>query len=177
MRALIEEDPARARQFITRLANSRRCLLQNGEVKVGLSEDELRVANDYLALEQVLFEDLLRLRVDVEPDTLALSGPPMLLETVVENALQERVSERAEGGEIAITAGCERGVLRPRETNSGELAKVAAKARATSTGVVLHNKAERLGLLFGERASLRLASFSPLLVVAEAIVPPQVSRG
>jgi hypothetical protein len=48
--------------------------------------------------------------------------------------------------------------------------------RATSTGVGLRNAADRLRLLFGERASLQLRAVAPALVVAEAILPLPASR-
>lgn len=176
LRALIDEDPARARQSVTQLANLLRYSLQSGQLETVPFEDELRVVNDYLALEQVRHEERLRLRLDVAPDTLALPVPPMLLQTLVENAVKYGISTRPEGGEIAIVARCEAGALRLRVTNPGQLATSASQARAASTGVGLRNAAERLRLLFGERATLQLRAESPVLVVAEAILPLHLSR-
>lgn len=171
LRALIDEDPARARQSVTQLANLLRYSLQSGQLETVPFEDELHVVNDYLALEQVRHEERLRLRLDIAPETLALPVPPMLLQTLVENAVKYGISTRPEGGEIAIIARCEGGALRLTVTNPGELATAATKARAASTGVGLRNAAERLRLLFGERASLQLRAVAPALVVAEAILP------
>jgi len=124
--------------------------------------------NDYLALEQVRHEERLRLRLDIAPDTLHLSIPPMLLQTLVENAVKYGISPRPDGGEICIMARNEGGELRIRVSNPGE---IAGGVRASSTGVGLHNAAERLRLIFGERATLRLRSEQPSLVVAEAVIP------
>ena len=176
LRALIDEDPARARQSVTQLANLLRYSLQSGQLETVPFEDELRVVNDYLALEQVRHEERLRLRFDIAPETLALPVPPMLLQTLVENAVKYGISSRPEGGEIAIIARCAGGLLRLQVTNPGELPAPAVKPRTTSTGVGLRNAAERLRLLFGERATLHLRAESPLLVVAEAILPLQPSR-
>ncbi len=177
LRALIDEDPARARQSVTQLANLLRYSLQSGQLETVPFEDELRVVNDYLALEQVRHEERLRLWLDIAPDTLALPVPPMLLQTLVENAVKYGISTRPEGGEIAIIARCEGGALRLTVTNPGEVATAATTARATSTGLGLHNAAERLRLLFGERATLQLWAETPSLVVAEAVLPlPIVSR-
>lgn len=176
LRALIDEDPARARQSVTQLANLLRYSLQSGQLETVPFEDELRVVNDYLALEQVRHEERLRLRFDIAPETLELPVPPMLLQTLVENAVKYGISTRTEGGEIAIIARCENGALRLQVTNPGELATAASEARAASTGVGLRNAAERLRLLFGERATLRLRAESPVLVVAEAILPLQLPR-
>ncbi len=175
LRALIDEDPARARQSVTQLANLLRYSLQSGQLETVPFEDELRVVNDYLALEQVRHEERLRLRFDIDPATLELPVPPMLLQTLVENAVKYGISTRPEGGEIAIIARRENGALRLMVTNPGELASPLAKARAGSTGLGLRNAEERLHLLFGERATLQLRAETPVLVIAEAILPLQTS--
>jgi signal transduction histidine kinase len=168
LRALIDEDPARARMAVTQLANLLRYSLQSGQLETVPFEDELCVVNDYLALEQVRHEERLRLRLDIGPDVNRLPIPPMLLQTLVENAVKYGITSRTEGGEIAIIARNEGGALRIQVTNPGE---VARDARGTSTGVGLHNAAERLRLIFGEKATLRLRSDQPALVVAEAVIP------
>jgi signal transduction histidine kinase len=172
LRALIDEDPARARQSVTQLANLLRYSLQSGQLETVPFEDELRIVNDYLALEQVRHEERLRVRLDVAPETLSLPIPPMLLQTLVENAVKYGISTQPEGGEIAIVARQENGMLRLQVTNPGSLPTAASTARAkASTGVGLKNAAERLRLLFGERATLELRSASADRVVAEAVIP------
>jgi hypothetical protein len=168
LRALIDEDPARARMAVTQLANLLRYSLQSGQLETVPFEDELGIVNDYLALEQVRHEERLRLRLDIAPETLRLQIPPMLLQTLVENAVKYGISPRVEGGEIAIVARNEGGALRIQVSNPGEIAK---GVRASSTGVGLHNAAERLRLIFGERATLMLRSDKPAVVVAEAVIP------
>jgi Histidine kinase len=168
LRALIDEDPARARMAVTQLANLLRYSLQSGQLETVPFEDELDVVNDYLALEQVRHEERLRLRMDIGPDVYRLPIPPMLLQTLVENAVKYGISTRAEGGEIAIIARNEGGTLRIQVTNPGE---VAQQGRGSSTGVGLHNAAERLRLIFGDKATLKLSPGLPAHVVAEAVIP------
>jgi LytS/YehU family sensor histidine kinase len=176
LRALIDEDPARARQSVTQLSNLLRYSLQSGQLETVPFEDELRVVNDYLALEQVRHEERLQVRLDIAPETLALSVPPMLLQTLVENAVKYGIATRPEGGEIAIIARCVGGALSIQVTNPGNLNTPTSPVRAASTGVGLRNAADRLRLLFGERASLQLRTETPALVVAEAILPLQMTR-
>jgi LytS/YehU family sensor histidine kinase len=168
LRALIDENPDRARRAVTQLANLLRYSLQSGQLETVPFEDELEVVNDYLALEQVRHEERLRLKLDIGTDTLRLPIPPMLLQTLVENAVKYGISPRAEGGEISIVARNEGGALRIQVYNPGE---ITAGDQKRSTGVGLHNAAERLRLIFGEKATLRLRSDKPALVVAEAIIP------
>lgn len=176
LRALIDEDPARARQSVTQLSNLLRYSLQSGQMETVPFEDELRIVSDYLALEHVRHEERLRVRLDVAPETLGLSVPPLLLQTLVENAVKYGIATRAEGGEIAIIARCIGGALSIRVTNPGSLNDAKPTNRGASTGVGLRNAAERLRLLFGERASLQLRTETPALVVAEAILPLQAAR-
>lgn len=176
LRALIDEDPARARLAVTQLANLLRYSLQSAQAETVPFEDELRVVNDYLALEQVRHEERLRLRLDIDPDTLSLPVPPLILQTLVENAVKYGITPRPDGGEIEIVARCENGALKLRVTNPGELTGVPQSANGNSTGVGLRNAAERLRLSFGDRARLHVRAQAPALVVAEVIVPPAVLR-
>lgn len=175
LRALIDEDPARARQSVTQLANLLRYSLQSGQLETVPFEEELRVVNDYLALEQVRHEERLRVRLDVAPETLSLPIPPMLLQTLVENAVKYGIATQPEGGEVRIFARRDGGALRLEVTNPGSLPGSARSARVNgSTGVGLKNASDRLRLLFGEHATLTLRSASPDLVVAEAVIPLRI---
>jgi LytS/YehU family sensor histidine kinase len=98
VRALIDEDPQRARSAVTQLANMLRYSLQSGLNQTVSFEDELTVVNDYLALEHVRHEERLRLKLDIAPGTLRRVLPPMLLQTLVENAVKYGISTRASGG-------------------------------------------------------------------------------
>ena len=102
----------------------------------------------------------------------------MLLQTLVENAVKYGISTRSDGGEIAIVARQENGGLRLQVTNPGTLP--ADRHLATgefglpagaSTGVWLRNARERLRLLFGENATLKLRAAEPEGVTAEAVLP------
>jgi sensor histidine kinase YesM len=167
LRALIDEDPERARQAVTQLANLLRYSLRSGQLETVPFEDELGVVNDYLALEQVRHEERLRLRLDIAPEALKLPIPPMLLQTLVENAVKYGISNRPEGGEISIVAREFGGELRIQVSNPGQI----SEGNKASTGVGLRNAADRLRIIFGERATLRLRAEKPESVVAEARIP------
>lgn len=180
VRALIDEDPARARQAVTQLANLLRYSLQSGQLETVPFEEELRTVNDYLALEQVRHEERLRLRLDIAPEALRQNIPPMLLQTLVENAVKYGLASRPEGGEIAISARCAGARLELRVTNPGELARAPALGRAAgSTGLGLSNASHRLRLLFGGSAALELREEPRGTVVAAVSLPldHQVAAG
>jgi two-component sensor histidine kinase len=182
VRALIDEDPSRAREAVTQLANMLRYSLQAGRKQTVSFEDELTVVNDYLALEQVRHEERLRLRLDVAPETLRRTIPPMLLQTLVENAVKYGISAQPNGGEIAIEARIDGGDLRIAVRNPGSLrtasdSTTASPSRPQSTGVGLRNASDRLQLLFGDSATLSLAQTTPTEVTAEVVVPQETERG
>lgn len=174
LRALIDEDAPRARESVTRLANMLRYSLQSGQQETVPFEEELRLAEDYLALEQIRHENRLRVRWEIAPEVRLLNVPPMLLQTLVENAVKYGISTRREGGEIVISAGFEGATLAIRVTNPGDLsgpASASAARAGSSTGVGLRNASERLKLLFGAEAGLTLLAEPAGHVTASVTIP------
>lgn len=174
LRALIDEDAPRARESVTRLANMLRYSLQSGQLETVPFEDELRIVEDYLALEQIRHENRLRVRWEIAEGVRACGVPPMLLQTLVENAVKYGISTRREGGEIVIGAAVTAGALRIRVTNPGTLAAPSSTAAAragSSTGVGLRNASERLKLLFGGQAALTLTADPVGFVTAAVTIP------
>ena len=180
LRALIDEDAPRARESVTRLANMLRYSLQSGQLETVPFEDELRIVEDYLALEQIRHEHRLRVRWDIAEEARGCALPPMLLQTLVENAVKYGISSRREGGELVITArhqapaGGRPGALQVRVTNPGDLttpASAAAARAGSSTGVGLRNASERLKLLYGDQAVLRLLAEPAGFVTADVSIP------
>ena len=172
LRSLIEEDPARARLAVTQFANLLRYSLQSGHLETVSLEEELQVARDYLALEQVRYQGRLQLRFEIAPEALALRVPPMLLQTLAENAIKYGIAQRRQGGEISIIARYTGDSLCLQVTNPAA-PEGPARSRPESTGMGLHNATNRLRLLFGARATLQLRRDSPGLVIAEVVLPLQ----
>jgi len=170
LRSLIDEDPRRARLAVTQLANLLRYSLQSGQMETVSFEQELQVVQDYLALEQVRFEDRLHLRLDIAEDTLSLQIPPMLLQTLAENAIKYGIAQQPAGGEIAISAQRDKGLFRIQVSNPGTLAPSGGQP-GSSTGLGIKNALDRLRLLFGERASLELIQGAPGQVLAQVSIP------
>ncbi len=176
LRALIDEDAPRARESVTRLANMLRYSLQSGQLETVAFDEELRIVEDYLALEQIRHESRLRVRWDLdrEGELRLVPMPPMLLQTLVENAVKYGISPRREGGEIVIAARIEGEALHLSVTNPGDLAAPASASAAragSSTGVGLRNASDRLKLLFGDRASLTLLAEPAGCVTADVLIP------
>lgn len=166
IRALVEIDPARAQEMLTRLANVlRNSLRQNRPHAVALSE-EVEAAGDYLALETIRFADRLQTRIAVDPAAANCRIPPMVLQTLVENAIKHGIGKVAGPGELRIAARLESDLLRLVVENTGRL----TVSPITSPQFGLQNIRERIKLLYGDRASLSLID-SGGLVTATVLLP------
>jgi LytS/YehU family sensor histidine kinase len=95
---LIDENPPRARTAITELSNILRSSLSIDKGETVSFNDELKIVRDYLALENMRFEDRLKIEYDVEEETLSQQVPPMMLQTLVENAIKHGISKQVKGG-------------------------------------------------------------------------------
>ena len=151
VRALVTEDPSQAQQMITRLARLLRSTLRNSRETTVPLGDELDLVRTYLDLESVRLEDRLTYAINAEHAPHACAVPPMLVQTLVENAVKHGVARRPEGGHIRVAARRSEGQLHLTVCNPGTL-----RHAARDDGVGLDNVRERLGLLFGEAATLTL---------------------
>ncbi len=112
LRALINEDPARARDMVTHLSSTlRHALVHTDGGWVTLAE-EWRVVQDYLAVEAIHYEDRLRVHTDIEPAALSARLPPMALQLLVENAIKHGIAVHPGGGELTIRVRLDGGRLR-----------------------------------------------------------------
>lgn len=154
LRALINEDPARAREMLSRLSNTlRHTLTHSAQARVPLA-DELAVVRDYIALEQLHHEERLRVHWAVDPNTAGASVPPMLLQLLVENAIKHGIARTPGGGTVDIALRRQGAVLTVAVSNPGQWAPGASD----STGLGLANLRERLARAGGEGAGCRIES-------------------
>ncbi|HEU4779741.1 MAG TPA: histidine kinase [Steroidobacteraceae bacterium] len=167
LRSLIADDPGRAREAVTQLARTLRYTLASGEEDVVSLERELEMVDDYLALESLRLADRLRVERDIAPEARAVRIPTMLLQTMVENAIKHGLAQLKEGGTLRIAAHVVDKELVLQVFNP----RPADTAASASGGVGLRNSSERLRLLFGSGASLRLDLSQPGQATAEIRLP------
>ena len=117
LRALILEDPERARDMVTRLSRTlRQALANNRSEQVTLAE-ELSVVDDYLAIEAIHFEQRLQVGQHIDAGALQAQLPAMALQLLVENAIKHGIASRPGGGGIEIRATLDNDVLRLQVDN------------------------------------------------------------
>lgn len=125
LRALINEDPARARNMVTHLSNTLRHTLDHSAHEQVALAQELAVLRDYLALEQLHHEDRLHVQLAVEPGLDGARVPPMVLQLLVENAIKHGVARQPAGGEVTVAIGRQGERLRIAVGNPGRWAPAA----------------------------------------------------
>ena len=166
LRGLIVEDPPRAQHVVTRLAAILRYSLQASERETVALAEELRMVDDYLDLEGIRFEERLRVVREIATDALGVQVPPMVVQTLVENAIKYGVSRDPQPSDVSIAARLDADTLEVKIGNTGTIPSIN-----NGTGVGLRNAAERIHRLWGEAASLRLAEDRPGHVTATLRIP------
>jgi len=163
---LVETDPpAAARTLASLIKYLRAALPQMREASTNLGR-EVDMARAFLEIQQVRMGSRLAFSIDV-PDPLKVRAfPPMMLISLVENAVKHGVDPCCECGSIAIRAEEDQGRLRVSVTDTGE--GIVPKKGG---GVGLANIRERLKALYGPAARLVLEENAPHGVVASIEVP------
>ncbi len=166
IRALVDEDPRRAKIAITQLSNILRSTLMMHKNRFITLEEELGLVKDYLELEHIRYEERLSFSLDIDPSTLYMQIPPMMIQTLVENGIKHGISKYPEGGSIDISTKKDEQQVTIRIVNTGQL--LAQEGSESGFGVA--NTTNRLELLFGKHASFYLKNLNDKEVISEIII-------
>ena len=146
--ALIRLDPEQARQVVQRLAKILRRLLRQQENLTTLRE-ELSFIDDYLSIEMVRFGEKLRFVKEIDPLTLDMAVPSMLLQPLVENCIRHGLASKVEGGTIRVRSRLAGKRLQVLVEDDGVGIPEAKLATLFERGIGVNNVNERLKVLFG----------------------------
>ncbi|WP_236654185.1 sensor histidine kinase [Chitinophaga vietnamensis] len=167
IRALVDENPQRARTAITELSNILRSSMAAEKVETVSLENELNIVKDYLALEHIRFEERLIVKYEIDPDTLELQVPPMMLQTLVENAIKHGISRVVNGGTVYIASRLNGTQHEITIENTGQI----TGNHLNGHGFGLQSTRQRLSLLFGNRASFEIWNKDEHTVEARVLMP------
>jgi two-component system LytT family sensor kinase len=156
--SLVRFDPDTARELIVKLASILRRLLRKTDAFVPLSED-VDFIDDYLDIEVVRFgRDKLKVIKDLDPASLEVLVPSMMLQPLVENSIKHGLSPKVEGGTITVRSRIdgERLIVEVEDDGvgiggDGFLEKPSGVG---GSGIGMANVAERLKVLFGDTSTL-----------------------
>ena len=170
---LIETDPPRAskmqKNLIALLRASMPTMRESNPMAHNLGR-EMAVIRPYLEILKVRMEDRLNATIHVPEGLLSADFPPMMIQSVVENAIKHGLEPKAEGGTLSVSAEIVHGKLAVTVADTG---MGFGKADTAGTGIGLANIRERLQLLYGDRASVVVADNSPVGTVVTITVPYQ----
>lgn len=171
MRALIRQDPAQAEATLDALGDYLRATiprLREGEATLDSTlGQQLDLCSSYLELMRLRMGGRLSYTIRVETDDLrALPYPPLLLITLVENAIKHGIEPQPGPGHIEVHA-----VRRDKQVSVSVIDDGVGLKPGISTGVGLSNVREQLATRYGGRARLRLRGLAGRGAQAEIVLP------
>ncbi len=165
---LVHNDPDAAEQALVRLTTLLRSSLDRTRQPTTTLREELNIVEAYLGIHSIRMPHRLSYRFlpelsQLPQSLLELRLPPLLIQPLVENAIQHGIDPLESGGEIEIhvSGDASRLVIRVADTGQGIQA-----AGGGGSGTGLSNIKDRLALLYGDRAEFRLEENQPRGVVA-----------
>ncbi len=166
IRALVDENPERARRAITELSNILRSSMQAEKAETVTLQKELNIVEDYLALEHMRFEERLQVQMDIDPDTLSQPVPPMMLQTLVENSIKHGISKLVNGGVVRITADFKGDNLELLVQNTGQL-----NGNINADGFGIKSTQDRLNLMYQGKATFEIHNIENNMVQSKVTMP------
>ncbi|HYC36224.1 MAG TPA: histidine kinase [Usitatibacter sp.] len=171
VQALTEVDPARANEMTGHLIQYLRNALPKMRESVSTVGQEVELVRAYLNILQMRMGKRLEFEIAVPPELLERPFPPLMLPSLVENAIKHGLEPQREGGTVRITASLAGENLRMVVADTGR-----GFSDTPGAGVGLANIRERLAGLYGDKAHLTLEANQPHGVVATIDVPADGTR-
>ncbi|GAB2828323.1 sensor histidine kinase [Ferruginibacter profundus] len=166
IRALVDENPGRARTAITELSNILRSSMKAEKAETVSLQRELDIVKDYLALEHMRFEERLNVEMDIDQDTLGQQVPPMMLQTLVENSIKHGISKLVDGGVVRIVADFKGDNLELLVQNTGQL-----NGNMNGDGFGIKSTQDRLNLMYQGKAHFEIKNLNDNMVESKVTMP------
>jgi len=163
IKALVEIDKVEAKTAITQLSSLLRLSIHLSKSKLITLREEMELVDTYLKLEKIRFEERVKYHYSIEDATNSCMIPPLMIQTLVENAIKHGLSKSIDGGEVFITSKKYKENLLLEIKNTGVL---KAKKDDESEGIGIKNTQKRLAILFGDKASFEIKQKDEFVVVS-----------
>jgi two-component system, LytTR family, sensor kinase len=177
--SLIRSKPETARMLIVKLSGLLRRLLRSQEHFVTLRE-ELEAIDEYLDIESIRFGPRLHVEKSIDPASLEIVVPSMLLQPLVENSIKHGLSPKIGEGRITIKSVREKEHVIIDVIDNGVGVGPAHVERVQAGGIGLRNVNERLKVIYGANYQLQLDSVPgegtcARIVIPELVVPARMT--
>jgi sensor histidine kinase YesM len=172
-RRLYATTPDRGRDMLGSLIAYLRAALPGMREQMSSLGQELELLRNYLHILQMRMGERLSFEIKADPGLLGLRLPPLILATLVENAIKHGLGPLTEGGHVQITAqkvlgsDLSEAVLEVRDNGAG----FGSNSGSGGSGVGLANTRARLLACFGPNAKLELEALQPRGVLARIRLP------
>ncbi|MFN4083656.1 MAG: sensor histidine kinase [Bacteroidia bacterium] len=167
IRTLVDANPVIAKQAITKLCNLLRSSLQMSHYKTVSLKQELETVNDYLDIELLRFDDRLKVTYNIDEKALEQHVPPMMLQTLAENAIKHGISKLKQGGSITFNIYL-KDKLYIEIINSGNYKPTPNESES---GYGINNTIERLKLLYDNNAQFYIDALDEQNVITKISLP------
>ncbi len=164
---LTRSDPARADEMLGHLIQFLRRSLPRTDEAMSTLGEELERSRAYLEILKLRMGPRLNLKIDVPDDLRNTPMPPMMLQTLVENAIKHGLEPKTVGGTVWVLARTNDRIVSVTVADDGQ----GFNAESTGTGIGLRNVRERLRLTYGDAATLSIVANFPHGVAATITVP------
>jgi len=158
--SLVRVKPEMAREMTVKLANILRALLRDHDSYVPLRE-ELQFTDDYLDIEVVRFgTGKLRVEKEIDPRTLEVLVPSILLQPLIENSIKHGLEPRIDGGTVTLRSRLhgDRVIIEVADDGVGMGNRPASALKRSGAGIGMKNVQERLDVLYGNQARFEVVS-------------------
>jgi Histidine kinase len=159
--SLIDTAPAKAKQMLEAFTDYLRSSLGSIRGEDSSVGAEVDLAQAYLGLIQVRMEDRLHVQIDVDPTLRTQPMPPLLIQPLVENAIQHGLEPQIEGGTLMLSVQRSGDHLLIMVHDNGHGLAAPARPGRKGNGVALQNVRQRLLSRFGAAAALTLEEAWP----------------
>ncbi len=157
--SLIPSEPDKADRVTQKLADIFRYALVASEKEFVTLEEEFRFINNYLEIEKIRFEERLKIEMLIQPDTLTVTVPSLILQPIVENALKHGISKNIHGGTLTLHSEIINAVLQLTVIDDGA-GFDSNRTDSDGLGIGLRNVDQRLKKIYGPDYGLHIASGS-----------------
>jgi two-component system, LytTR family, sensor kinase len=167
-----QQNGREAEEMLARLSDLLRSVLDDVHAQEVPLSRELEYLQLYLSIEQVRFQDRLRVEIASDPAVLDASVPHLVLQPLVENAIRHGIGKSSSAGKIRISACGLEDKLEIKVEDDGPGLGPVNPARAP--GIGLANTRARLNQLYGDAARLSVENGAPGGVVAAILLPCRI---
>jgi signal transduction histidine kinase len=158
---ILESETRTANLMVNRLSNFLRYSLDSDPMQKVTLAQEVSALKLYLEIEQVRFDDRLRLDFEIEPAAENALIPSLILQPLVENAIKYAIAPSEEGGTIHLVARVFAQELLLELSDEGPGIDDPDHPRSTEGGVGLTNTRDRLREMYGDDHNFKLENLSP----------------